>query len=334
MKNKFIIFFALIFVIIPGFAFFGCAKNSDKSSNQTTFYYDQTDIDISGISLSISLSEYTLDNVNLTIRISAFNTQTQDKIFSLNNAKVVNERTNVGYDEEYNNIPGGTTMKYNIVNNIESHYIIPSSYTSEHYYLLFETNGKSYCIKLYEMPDSLRADHTISFKVYSYPNYININEKLSVKDNRTSDSFAWEDNNHKYYCNTWYIDEARTQAFNWSTKITGDMTLYGMKTPVVSTTYESPKTFITGIRYVPRDGKLVIDKFSGHIALSNYALYNNSSVKEIFLPKELERIYFGNFDNMSSLTKIHFEGSEAEWNAIESSSTVPSSVTLIFNSSF
>ncbi|MBR4124159.1 MAG: hypothetical protein IKR12_01165, partial [Clostridia bacterium] len=209
-----------------------------------------------------------------------------------------------------------------------------SSYKTSNYYLKFTILGRNCVVKLYETPDELRTECTISFKLYDYYNYIDLDETIKVKYNRTSGRYLWEDSNHKYYCDTWYSDEARTQGFNWNTEITEDITLYGLKKSNISTSRDSSGTYITGINHVPSDRILVIDNNnSNKVYISNYAIYNNS-IKEIYLPKELKKIYYGNFTQMSSLTKIHFEGTEAQWNSIESSSTIPAGVSIIFNSTY
>ncbi|MDY5041737.1 MAG: hypothetical protein SPF07_02025 [Eubacteriales bacterium] len=328
---KKILYLLLVFVILPTL-FAGCDnKNDNAISESNTYYFDETNISIAGVHFEISCSEYALQNTNLTITLTVTNTNLQDKAFALDNLKIVSEETNVEYNCS-SNLYGSTTLQYNIKTNITITSVIPISYQTDNYYLKFTTLGKRCVIKLYEMPDELRTEHTISFKVYTYPNYVDISQNLVVKHNRVANQFVWEDNNHKNFCDTWYTDEGRTQLFSWNSKITGDVTLYGLKNTNVSTNYDSSGTYVTGIRHVPNDGILVIDKFSGKVFISNYGIHNNNQVKEIYLPKELRRIYFGNFSQMNALTKIHFEGSETEWNSIETSSAIPTNISIVFNS--
>ena len=322
----------LVFIMLSAVFITGC--NNDTAKN--TYYIDEANIVVDGVHLELSCSESGGNNINLRITLTATNTQTKDKIIKMENLKVVNEETKVEYDCSLSYFYGfgGVKLQYGIKEDFSLTATIPSSYKTNNYYLKFTILGKRCIVKLYETPDELRTEHTISFKLYNYPNYINLNETVKVKYNRTTGKYVWEDNDHKYYCDTWYSDEARTQGFNWNTKITEDITLYGFKKTNISTSRDSSGTYITGINHVPSDKILVIDNNnSNKVYISNYAIYNNS-IKEIYLPKELTRIYYGNFTNMSSLTKIHFEGTEAQCNSIESSSTVPAGVSIIFNSTY
>ncbi len=339
MKNKFLktFIFALI-ILLPTLVLVGCGttngSNQDDGLNQNnTFYFDDNNININNIDFSFSCSETKIQNTQLSVTITATNTLLKDQILNLDSIKVVNEKTKVEYKYSGATFYGDITLQYNIKTNLYFNAYIPSSYLTENYYIQFNNGGNTYRINLYETPDELRESHTVSFKLFSYPNYSNV-KNISVKDNRKFEKYIYEGSDHLYYCDTWYTDEARTNEFNWNSKITQDVTLYGFKFSNVQYSSSSGETFVSKIKYVPQDGILVIDSFSSKVYLSNYALYDNNDVKEIYLPKELKKIYNGNFNRMNNLVKIHFAGSETEWNAIESTSTIPSNVTIVFNSKY
>lgn len=323
-----------LLLIIFAILFTGCSvqNNPLNSEYKESFYYDDLNINVSGIHLELSCSEFINQNANLSISLTATNTQTKDREFNLENIKIIDEETNVAYNCSSSSVV--KTLQYNIKTDFYISAVVPISYKTHNYHIQFTVKGKKYLIKLYETPDELRQNHIISFKLYSYPNYIDIDETITVKDNRTCDRFIWEDKKHTNYCDNWYTDEARTTVFNWNTKITNDTILYGVSISNVLTNYDSSGAYIIDIKHVPKDGILVLDNYSENVFIANYGIYNNNFIKEIYLPKKLKKIYFGNFEKMNSLTKIHFAGSEDEWNNIESSSTIPANVSLVFNSTY
>lgn len=338
MKHKLLKTFILTFIILlPTIFLVACGtKNGfdNKSNQDNTFYYDNSNISINNINFNFSCSETKIQNTELDVTITATNTLLKDQTINLDSLKVVNEETKVQYKYSGATFYGDITLQYNIQTNLYFNAYIPSSYLTENYYIMFNISGKTYRINLYETPDELRETHTVSFKLFSYPNYNNV-ENISVKDNRKLEKYIYECNDHLYYCDTWYTDEERTQEFNWNSKITRNIILYGFKFSTVQYSSSSSDRNISKIKHVPQDGILVVDNFHGtNVYLLNYALYDNNNVKEIYLPKELKKIYNGNFSRMNNLTKIHFAGSESEWNAIENTSTIPSNVTVVFNSKY
>lgn len=332
MKHKNLKVFILIFIILlPTLFLIGCGTKTGLDQDNT-FYYDNN-ININDINFSIKCSETKIQNTELDVTITATNTLLKDQIINLDTIKVVNEKTKVEYKYSGRTFGGDITLQYNIKTNLFFNTYIPSSYLTENYYIVFNISGKTYRINLYETPDELRETHTVSFKLFSYQNYSNV-KNISVKDNKKCEKYIYESNDHLCYCDIWYTDEARTQEFNLGYEtIKQDITLYGLKKSNVQSRKDGD-TFIMKINYVPQDGILVIDNFLGSVCLSNFALYDNNNVKEIYLPKELKKIYSGNFSRMNNLTKIHFAGSEKEWNTIESSSTIPSNATMVFNSKY
>lgn len=332
MRKIFAIIISAI-VMLSCFILAGCEKTTKD------YYYDDPNISINGISVNVSCleSQYPNDNNNLTITLQIKNTETADKSFKLADVKVVNEKTNVKYNCSY--MPSSSIiLQYDIQHNFTITTKIPNSYKNDNYYLQFKYSKHTYKIKLYETPDELRSEHMVCIYLVSYKNGIGYNSSncsyiktLYVKDRRNLSKYIWENPNHIKYCDKWYTDFERTTEFNYQTKITENIDLYGYEYYNVQSTYDQA-TYITGINYVPQDGILVVDDYSGTINISNYGIYDNNDVQEIYLPQKINKIYFGNFKKMSNLTKIHFAGTESQWNSIESSSTIPETVTLVFNS--
>lgn len=141
MKKLFSLLFSVI--LLPVILFMGCDSKIDNE-----YYYDETGVNISDIDLEFTCSEYNIRNINLTIRVLATNTNTQDKTVCFKNIKVVNEKTKV----EYNAVSTPsleTTLQYNIKTRFDITAIIPTSYKAENYYLKFSLLGKICIVKLY-----------------------------------------------------------------------------------------------------------------------------------------------------------------------------------------
>ncbi|MBR3884977.1 MAG: hypothetical protein IKJ33_00715 [Clostridia bacterium] len=333
-----------IFCLVICSVFVSACKNNDSSStnpdngtsgtenNDTIFYYDNKNIVIDDIKLEVSFYELMLDNNDFSLYITAKNTKTQDKYFSLDNLRIINETTKVSY-EFLGSLGTSATLKYGVNTTFTTTYQLPSSIKTENYYLTFTYLNKNYIINLFETPDELRNNCSITMKMYQAKNgqaaYYTI-DTLIVKEGRAyTTPYVWE--NDFYYCDTWYKDEGRTQQFLWGQKIEEDIVLYGIIGSNVKTTYSSGQLWVKGINHVPPSGKLIIDNQHQETIISNYSLKDNNLVKEIYLPRNLKKIYIGNFTNLNSLEKIYFAGTEAEWNAIEKNSTIPNGVQIIFN---
>lgn len=273
MKHKILKTFILtLILLLPMVILVGCGttnelNQNDESKQDNVFYFDDNNININNINFSFNCSETKMQNTLLDVTITATNTLLKDQILNLDSIKVVHEKTEVEYNYSGRTFGGNMTLQYNIATNLYFNAYIPSSYLTENYYIKFNYSGKNYRINLYETPDELRENHTVSFNIFSYPNYSNV-KNISVKDNRKFEKYIYEGSDHLYYCDTWYTDESRTKEFSWNSKITQDIILYGLKKSNVQSNKDGD-TFITKINYVPQDGILVVDKFSGSVCLSN-----------------------------------------------------------------
>ena len=345
--KKLIISIILIITFVVSIFLVACDSNvnNNNSNNNNnpfspkTFYYDNSNIVIDGIQLSFSCSETNYSNYSLSINITATNNNTQDCYFDVKDISLTNETSNVQYDVKSSYINTQNKLQYQIKNTFTYSSTIPTSYKDEHYVFRFLLNNNTIIIKLYETPDELREDLNISYKIYYYgtggAEYQQVYTQ-KVKYGRSLDSiYTYEDNSHDYYCDTWYTDENRNNSFNKNTKFYKDTFLYGIRSSMIKYSIDQDEKWINGINYVPSDGIIKIEPSysTQKVYLSNFGLYNNSKVKIIYLPKNLKKIYMNNFDKMNSLEEIHFEGSKSEWDAIETSSTIPSTVRIIYNSS-
>lgn len=336
-------FLSILTIVASFFALIGSScnigngvlgNNSGQSPQIETYeiYLDDTEKTFDKISIKVSCFEsnaYSSNNKKLDIRLVCTNIDTAEKKMTISDMQILNEQTNVSYDVSV--YPStSVNLQYGIDNTFKFFATIPTSSQIDNYILSFSA-GNNYKIHLYETPDELRKNCSVKFMMGANEVYT-----TQVKERRCLEKiYIWEDKNHLYYCDEWYIDEALTTKFKQTTKITEDLILYGRILSNISSIYDSGR-FITDINHVPSDGILVIqeNEMEANVYLSNFAIHDNSDVKEIYLPKTLTKIYFGNFDDMPNLKTIHYAGSKEEWELIQSSSKIPTNVTIVYNSSF
>jgi len=266
----------------------------------------------------------------LQVKVVIKNNSTDKKTILVSNVKIVHEPTNVEYDVSV--IPSTKVeMPYGIEKTWTFNVTIPESYKKANYVLSFNA-GENYKLYLYETPDELRENCVVTYVLYGK----NVHTE-KVKERRTlSKNYVWESSDHLSHCKKWYLDENYSTLSNTNTKISSNIKLYGRIQMNIAYTTEGSKIFITGINHIPSDGVLVVPKFypNDGISLSNFAFKDNSEIKEIYFPKGLNRIFSQNFKNLPNLKKIHFAGTQQEWEAIQTFSEVPTNVIMVYNSEY
>ena len=127
----FVLFISSIFVV-------SCAPVSPDNDNQTTkFYYDDKNIIIDDIKVSITYNEYLSNNNNvINLTFIANNTITTDKSFILSDLQMVNTTTDVAYEHNYINVID-TTLKYDINSSFPFRFVTPTSTKQENYFIKF-----------------------------------------------------------------------------------------------------------------------------------------------------------------------------------------------------
>ena len=339
-RNK--IFVVILTILLLGIILVSCSNNSltqhPSFDDPIVYYIDNKNMDLAGIDCNVSVSESNLNNYNLSIRLQLTNTNYDEVYFSISDCYIVNNKTHVNYDVSYYDY--NVKLQYGIKKSMTISCDIPTSYKTENYTLHFKNNNNNYWINLYDTPEELLRDYYILYNIATFyspsgDTYNKVNTQ-TVKYGKTPDSYIWEDSNHIYYNDTWYTDSERKNTFNKNTKIYEDVTLYGMRKFNINSYIDTGEKWINGINHCPADGILVVDNYNGNVFISNYAIRNNSTVNTLYLPKTLKKIYNGNFENMPSLRVIHFAGTQTEWDNVLSisTSTIPSTVRVIFNSSY
>ncbi len=335
--KKTLVFIFLVMVIS---SFLGlCACNYDNNNippiiEKHDIYLDAPEGVFENVSQKYSFAETIVstnsNNKNLRINLTLTNLDIKSKTITIINPTILQEETNIKYNVSV--LFGNTVeLPYGIDKTIYFSVVIPESYKNVNYVLNF-VMGDTFNFYLYETPDELRKDCIVKYTVQD-----KIVETLTVKERRVLDSsYVWENSNHLHYCDKWYTNKELTIEFKKTDKVLEDIVLYGREISNVKSTYDSSGRYITGINYVHSDGILVVPEnpMEDKVYLSNFAIKDNSAVREIYLPKTLKKIYYGNFENMPNLTKIHFAGTQNEWENIPTSSEIDESVVIVYDSSF
>ena len=208
---------------------------------------------------------------------------------------------------------------------------IPTS-LDENYYFSVDFSNIFYKVFLYRTPDSLRENLTVTYSV----NGEIVNTVTVKKGNPLGVDYAYDMADHQSYAAKW--NDSKGNQHNSKTIIEQNVKLIGTleSNLKVSTTGSDVLSFISAINHVHKDGKVVIlgKYLNKEIAISNFAIKDNPDIKEIYFPLTLHRIFSGNFEKCPNLKTIYFAGSQAEWESIEKSSTIPTGVRMVYNTSF
>ena len=163
-----------------------------------------------------------------------------------------------------------------------------------------------------------------------------VKTKRVIKGNQLNYTYVFESRDHQIYAETWKDFEGNI--IDKDTIINKDIGLIGepLQCILTSTTEEDEFVYVNGINHVDKDGVVVIARTyeDKDICISSGVIKDNEKIKGIYLPTTVTQIGDDNFVNCSNLINIYFAGTEEEWSAISSTSTIPESVTLTFETPF
>lgn len=319
-------------------SFCSCSSASNNNKPQTNgldIFIDQSNVESDELSVKISFSERTLSsgskNRNLSVDVTFTNNSKEAKTILISNAKIVHKESEVEYNATV--YPKKSIkLQYGIDNEFTFNATIPESIKDAEYILSFKAD-KEYRIHFYDTPEELRKDCIVKYVIGdTVVNTVVIKELTNIQS-----LYVWENKNHLTHCKEWYTDEDMKSKFKASTKIIDDITLYGKVADNVEYRKNASEFFIDGIAYVPADGILIIPDGGGYVKKSyigTSAIYGNRNVREIYLPKNMTKIYTGNFKSMNGLKTIHFAGTKEEWADIQNWSAIPEDVRVVYNSKF
>lgn len=140
---------------------------------------------------------------------------------------------------------------------------------------------------------------------------------------------------HQTHVPTW--KDEKGNEYNKDSIMDKDLTLQGSpKTNLnIFNNTEDDFVSIVGINHVHSDGVLVLSQtyYSKNIVIAENAITNSNDVREIYLPRVINHIYSGNFQGCNNLTKIYYEGTMEQFDAILKDA-FPTSVHMVFNTAF
>ena len=339
ISKKFLLLFAI-------FLFIGLSscKNSSGSNDNTNenndpyskvIYLDNAVMENETFKLKLDYNSCSnsSNNYRLNLSFDLLNKEYNTKRYTIKNVKLIKVNTNAEYTVSY---PKTTSVEAELTGSISFYSTIPSSIKDDEYKLLFEIESYKVTFFLYETPDSLREDRTITYYINDYTNTFKVHTDI-VKDRRTiSNVFTYESSDNLYYCTTWYTDSTCKTQFYESTPIIEDISLYGRKASNIIwlTTSSDTWTFVNGINHVPSNGILILPERNNgkEIAIGNFAIMN-INVSKIYIPKTLHVIHYGNFKGIGNAT-IYYEGTEAEWKALFYSQSNIYTTNVVYNTKY
>ena len=342
MKNFLVIILSLVFC----FGLAACENNNEDGTSgngnqqsiaENILYIDENTYSNGDLSLEYRASAYgfgTDANYSLSLYIDVKSSKVDGDTVTIKGQKLIRESNGAIYTlNDFNN---SLTLECDVKKTVSFHATIPTSLEAEHYKITLKVNNTPLELRLYKMPRELKMDVKLS---YSLDGQI-IHEETFKKDDEVLVSYVWEDlANRVYYCNEWHKTNTSQPSYVSPIRkftITEDTTLFGFKSNAIKylTTSSDTYSFVNDINYVYSDHIVVIPKkyLDKDICISNF-VFKNETIYELYLPTSLKRIYSGNFANCG-LRKIHFAGTKEQWDAIESSSTIPAGVEIVYNSSY
>ena len=186
-------------------------------------------------------------------------------------------------------------------------------------------------VKLYETPDELRPDRTISYSLDGKEIH-----KQTVKQGRkVKDVFVFESDDRNSYCDTWVLPSKSNLAAD--TVVNEDLAVSGASKETLAfyeiyTTSDTPVALKT-VNHVFRDGTVVVPQtYAGKTVtkISMSVFYNLKDLKTVYIPSTMTEISTSNFQSCPSLTTINFAGTKAQWDSMNiwQRALIPSSIQI------
>lgn len=310
-----------------------CGNNGGTSSNDIVLYSDSNPFENDKIKIEFgSMSCYTNgENYLLSFSLSITNKELKTVDYEFNNATLERETTGATYTLSSSLVAiSKNGEKFSLDSELSKtksyNSNIPSKIEEDKYKFSVKINSYKVVCYLYEMPDELRADRKVEYYVSN-----KLVNTVTVKDKRKLESYIYDSSDNLSYCGKWYTDSNGKNAFSSLTLITEDTKLYGL---LESNFKWLLDTSISGVNHVPFNGSLVLpETYLGNVySIGNYAI-KDITVKKIYIPKTITKIYGGNFTGIGN-AMIYFEGTEQEWkNAFYSSSNIVTK-NVVYNTKY
>lgn len=333
MKRKNVIFatlFSVGAIILSGCNSVNSSNNSSKdveNNDSSSMKESEKTIELYKDSKSVTIDDNTnikLDEVyssgwgtgnrSLSAYVIIKNLSTSTQTYGISDMKLIKESTDASYTVTSNNLmfEKSFTLEAELEKNLNFSSTIPSDITEDNYKLCFIMNNHEVIFHLYETPDSLREDRTVSY----YLNDKLVNTSVVKEGRQVNEVYTYESDDHLSYCDSWKTKD--NEKLSFSTIINSNLNVYGSLMENISfVSFSSDRyAFVEKVNHVPSDKLLVIPHTNGgkEIAISNYAIYN-LDVKKIYIPNTTRKIYGGNFTKIGN-ADIYYEGSQEEWQSL------------------
>lgn len=318
-----------LLLLVPVLLFSSCSPNANSSKNIET-YLDAGRVQTSEYEIYVAdASTYKTDNYSFTLTLGVKNLTKKHQDIMFSNAKLLKENTNVNYT--VSSYFQYLSLDSEIEGKVFFYSTIPSS-LEEPYCFSVSFKNINYKVHLYEAPDEVREDVTVSYEI----NGEIVHTEIVKKGRALNVDYTYDTPDHQQNANLWKDDDEKR--IEVGTIINGNITVHGtlFSNYQLITTTSDPYMLVNYIWHVPSDGAVVIaDAYDGkEPTLGNYAIYNNSNIKKVYLPSTLHTVYSYNFYNCSRLTTIYYAGSEEQWGEIKFTSPVPNGINIVFNTPF
>ena len=267
-------------------------------------------------------------NQSLSVSLRIKNTTSKTQPISFSEKKVTRESTGIDYQASI--FLPAESIEPDLVEEFSFTATVPASDAEEKFSFSVTFSSVRYTVKLYETPDELRANKTVTYVIDGKEVYTQTVKQGSP----ILGVYVYESTDHLWYCNDW---ETNGMKLSPATQINDDITVTGQVAPTLSfyDIYTSKTTPISleKVYYVCRDGVVVVPETYTNktvTQISNLVIYRLPKLKTLYLPKTIERIMSYNFVDCGSLRTINFAGTKQQWDAIQTSSPVPSTIEVKF----
>ena len=320
LKNSFKFIIILLFLFLVS-----CTKKSNITYDDGQIV--NGDLELRFGSYSDYSSYYSLSN-NLNISIKIINHNPKPYTFSIEKATVIRESNKAEYAAQYTN---EIVLECDMEKSISFSASLPTSVSEDNYYLDIKEKHSTYRFYLYETPISQRKDITITYKVDD-----KIVKEQKIKGGRIFNSlidYINEDRTKYVSASNWSLDGV---VINKNTIINNDIVVESKSSNIFNTYTSSGYTTISGVNFIPKDGILVIPSQINGKTVSISSIGYSDELKELYLPLNFNISYSLSLTSCHNLTKVYYEGTEAEFSKITSGKSIykNANTVIIYNTSY
>ena len=321
----------ILLPLIPLFILAGCTNGGSNQNSTKTVYSDKASVVDGNITISFTgLNEYKgfgSETYSVSFTLNLLSSNPKPVEYKIATPKFIRESNSAEYSVNMLIMdPITLSLECDIAKTYSFSTTLPTSIASENYYFTFKGNDVTYKYCLYETPDELRADRKVEYYISN-----KLVNTVTVKHKRKLTSYVYEGSDNLTYCEKWCLDSNRKTGVG-SITITEDIKLYGASESNLKWSYDN--STLNGVNHVPSNGILLLPETTAgkQYSIGNYAI-KDITVKKIYIPKTITKIYGGNFTGIGSAI-ICFEGTEQEWKDLFYLSSNIVTKNVVYNSKY